>query len=149
MKYILWAAGIAALLFAVYASWSAFGPVHVVAIGQRIQHDDFFFTVQHVTAVPGPAGTRYTVSILVENQAKRVPYTWRDGITVIRDADGKTYAPVSSGTFTLDAGESRTARVAFLLPANVRGPALRFWDGIFMGDALNGVRYAHEEVALQ
>jgi hypothetical protein len=35
------------------------------------------------------------------------------------------------------------------VPANSSRPMLRFWDGVFMGDALNGVAYAHAAVPLR
>lgn len=145
---------LAVLLLVGYAGWTRFRPPYPVAIGTPIRHDDFLFTVTDVRrrAVPG-GGASYRVSVKVENQAKVVPYRWRDDIAYVRafDAQGfghDFFAKPTSG-FTLAPGESRIAHLEFAVPAGMSSANLRFWDGIFMGDAFNGAAYVKAIVPLE
>lgn len=124
------------------------GPTENVAIGQPIRHDDFLFTVERVTRESRVDGVRYHVAILVQNQALRVDYRWRNDIAYVTDRRGVRYRPTSSGQFVLGPGESRTAGLTFDLPRDARDVKLQFWDGIFMGDALNGGAYANARIVL-
>ena len=150
-KWVLragFAAPAALALAAAYVT-NVFGPVYEVARGTAIRHDDFSYTVTGVTRRPRyPRHQRYTVTIVVENRAMRVGYVWRDNIAYVRDGRGPRYAPVSRGTFTLAPGVRRTVALEFDLPDTVRHPQLRFWDGIYMGDVFNAVRYAKAGVPL-
>ncbi len=138
-----------AALIAAYCCWCAFGPVRRVALGQPIRHDDFVFTVERVTRAAQTNGAaRYTVMVLVQNEALRVPYEWNDGTAYVIDARGRRYAPVTGESFTLGAGQSRVARIEFRLPSEARKPVMRFWDDVLMGDALDGNAYGRSAVAL-
>lgn len=137
-----------------YAVWTRFRPPYPVAIGTPIRHDDFLFTVTDVRRreLPG-GGASYAVAVNVENQAKAVNYQWRDGIAYVRAFDAQGYGhnffPTSNGSFTLAAGESRIAHLQFFVPAGMSSANLRFWDGIFMGDAFNGAAYVKAIVPLE
>ena len=91
---------------------------------------------------------QYTAAILVQNQARRVGYPWRDSIAYLADASGTRYRPSSKGAFSLAPGESRVAHVVFNIPANGAGVVLRFWDGIFMGDAFDANVYGRTAVRI-
>ena len=132
----------------VYVVGSAAKPAQQIAIGDPIRHDDFLFTVQRIAQRHSRGMTHYDVAILVQNQAVRVDYHWRDAIAYVTGSEGQRYRPTSDGEFVLAPGESRTANVQFDIPAFVRGASLRFWDGIFMGDALNGGAYAKAAIVL-
>ena len=151
MNWKVWAGAVFAVgaLAAAYGSWSAFGPVRRVAIGQAIRHDDFVFTVRRVSRAAQPDGrVRYVVDVEVQNQAMQVSYRWSDSTAYVEDAARHRYAPASDGAFDLPAGQTQVAAVQFMLPANVKDPALRFWDGIFMGDAFDANAYGRTAVTL-
>lgn len=140
-----------ALLAAVaaYSAWCSFGPVRRLSLGQPIRHDDFLFTVERVHRLAQMNGAmRYTITVLVQNQALRVPYAWNDGIAYVVDARGRRYVPLSAGSFTLEAGQSRAAHIEFQLPSGANRPLLRFWDGMFMGDVFDANAYGRTAVAL-
>jgi len=146
---ILGGAAAAALVVTSYAVWSFTRPGPLVSMHTPIRHDDFLFSVNATRSTPHSAGVnRLSLDVLVVNQAKRVNYDWRDTIAFVEDVDGKRYDPVSTETFTLAPGESRIATVTFDVPASIRQPVVRFWDGIYMGDAFNGGAYARTRVSI-
>ena len=137
------------LALAAYAFWSAFRPVQLAAIDQPIRHDDFLFSVRHVTRKAATGGkVLYTVDVVVENQAVRVPYRWDDSIVYVTDAREHRYAPLTAAAFTIDPGQSGYSAVQFELPQGAAAPTLRFWDGILMGDVLDGAAYVRTGVPL-
>lgn len=148
MKYGLIAIALAAIAVVGYVAYSAAGPTHLISIGQPIRHDDFLFTVKRIHIQPLGETTRYDVSILVENQALRVPYHWTDDIAYVTGDSGRRYAPTTNGSIDLPPGRSAVVDIAFQIPRSEHRPLLRFWDGVFMGDALNGVAYAKARIAL-
>jgi len=143
-KAFMGGAAAAALVVTSYAVWSFARPGPVVALRTPLRHDDFLFSVNGANS----RGRHVTIDILVVNQARRVDYAWRDSIAYLQDDRGNRYAPVSRHSFELAPGASRTAHVAFDVPVDARGLGVRFWDGIFMGDALDGALYARSLVAL-
>ena len=146
---ILGGAAVAAFVVTSYSVWSFTRPGPLVGMRTPIRHDDFLFSVNGTRTSPAPNNEHHLlVDVLVVNQAKRVDYEWRDTIAFIEDADGKRYDPVSHNTFSLQPGESRTATVSFLVPRMIREPVVRFWDGIYMGDAFNGGAYARTRVSI-
>ena len=150
-KWVLRAAfaALSVLILAAAYVLSVFGPVYEVARGQSIRHDDFFYTVTAVARRPRDSRhDRYVVTVVVENRSMRVGYSWRDRIAYVRDGRGPRYAPVSQGTFTLAPGVRRTVALEFDLPNTMRHPLLRFWDGVYLGDVFNAVRYAKAGVPL-
>jgi hypothetical protein len=166
MKVLLLVVLLAALLFAsLYAVFTASRPVRLLAIGQRVQHDDFFLSVSALRRVKRiddttARGTFYVVRINVENRAKRVPYSWHNTIAYVVDTAGRRYAPDAAGQRAFDraarrqpeseipAGQSRLYDVVFDLPREAEKPVLQFWDGVLMGDAFDGVAYAKAKIRL-
>ena len=146
VSWVLLLTAIAALgVVGGYATVCVYGPVREVAIGTPIRHDDFFFTM---TNVARSGGAHYDVTVLVQNRARRVDYEWRDTIAYVQVGGGKRYAPVSDARFIIGPGVSREAHVAFELPAGAKDVDLRFWDGIFMGDAFDAAAYSRTAVRL-
>jgi|GEM_PF-1282045 len=155
----LWYAvfGVAALVVVLVASLAAFMYFHtpyVVAIGTPIRHDDFLFTVTQIHGNKLADGTaRYRASVEITNEAKVVDYQWRDSIAYVRAFDaagfGHNFFPLSSASFTLPAGQKRTVHLEFHVPRGLSSAHLRFWDGIFMGDAFNGGAYGKAIVPLE
>jgi hypothetical protein len=149
--------GVAALVLVLVAGLAAFMYFHtpyVVAFGTPIRHDDFLFTVTQLrrkTLTDGAA--HYRVAIDVKNEAKRVDYQWRDSIAYVRAFDDRGFGhdifALTHGSFILPAGQSRTATLEFRVPAGLSSANLRFWDGIFMGDAFNGGAYGKAIVPLE
>jgi len=142
------------LLGAGFTACAVIRTPYVVAVGTPIQHDDFFFTVTAIDRRRQADGSaHYRVSVRVQNQAKVVDYQWRDNIAYVRAFDragyGHDFFPVTHGSFTLRAGEGRTADLAFDIPPGYSSANIRFWDGVFMGDALNGAAYGKAIVPLE
>jgi hypothetical protein len=148
------AAAIVVLLAAGFVVWAIPRIPHVVAVGTPIRHDDFLFTVTQIRRSRLANGTaHYRVAVRVQNEAKIVNYQWRDAIAYVRAFDaggfGHNFYPVTHGSFILPAGDERAANLEFLVPSGFSSANLRFWDGIFMGDAFNGGAYGREIVPLE
>ncbi len=119
--------------------------------GTRIRHDDFAFTVRHVTRATGSTAQSLAVEILVENDAKRVDYAWSPTIVYLEDASGTRFKPDlgnSTPSLTLAAGQSATVTVRFALPKPASDLRLGFLDGVLMGDVFDFMRYARTRVRL-
>ncbi len=155
IRYAIFAAvALVVLIGGAFAACSVIRPPIVVAVGTPIQHDDFFFTVTAIHRGKVADGSaHYRVSVRVQNQAKVVEYLWRDTIAYVRAFDsrgfGRDFSPVTHATFILQAGEKRTAKLVFYIPPGYSSANLRFWDGVFMGDALNGAAYGKAIVPLE
>jgi hypothetical protein len=81
---------------------SGAGPEHVVAVGDRIRHDDFDYSVRKVERAEriGPraaAGLFYIVTFQVENRARRVDHAWNDAIAYLVDEHGRTFESDPAG----------------------------------------------------
>jgi hypothetical protein len=158
MRKIWYAAGgaaaLALLLVVGFAAWAIPRIPHVVAVGTPIQHDDFFFKVIQTKRRQLPDRTAlYHVAVVVRNGAKMVDYQWRDAIAYVRAFDdrgfGHDFYPLTHRSFILRAGSARTTELEFRIPPGFSSANLRFWDGIFMGDAFNGGAYSREIVPLE
>jgi hypothetical protein len=137
-----------------FAAWVYVRVPYVVAVGTPIRHDDFLFTVTAIQRGRLPDGVaQYRVAVRVQNQAKVVNYHWRDTIAHVRAFDsagfGRDFLPLTNGSFLLRAGEERTAHLTFDVPSGYSSANLRFWDGTFMGDALNGGAYGKAIVPVE
>jgi hypothetical protein len=137
-----------------FTAWAFVRTPYVVAVGAPIRHDDFLFTVTAIQRGRLPSGTaQYRVAVRVQNRAKIVDYQWRDTIAHVRAFDsagfGRDFLPLTNGSFRLRAGQERTAQLTFEVPAGYSSANVRFWDGIFMGDALNGAAYGKAIVPLE
>jgi hypothetical protein len=158
MRKIWYAAGGAAVVIALlvvgFAAWAIPRVPHVVVVGTPMRHDDFLFTVVQIRRSRLPNGTAlYRVAVRIQNEAKIVNYEWRDNIAYVRAFDdggfGHDFYPVTHGEFILPASDERTANLQFLVPRGFSSANLRFWDGIFMGDAFNGAAYGKDIVPLE
>ena len=149
--------------------WLNGGPsTHVVAIGEPIQQDDFFYTVAGVTKAKsiGSGGNRavahgvfYVTTIEVANKAVRVDYRWDPSIVYVVDGAGHKYQmsleaqraldPARRQSLIIPAGGSARYQVAFDLPDRADHPALAFSNGILMGDVFNGGAYMKARVPLE
>lgn len=141
-------AGIVVVLAVLLYARTVFGPVYSVAIGTPIRHDDFTFTVRSVRNQQAKRARTYEVVVDIENQARVVNYSWNDRIAYVRDGRGPRYYSQESRSVAIAPGQTARVRLHFVVPETLHSPQLRFWDGVFMGDALNGVRYARAAVAL-
>lgn len=153
-RWYLAAAAIIVLLGGAFAAWAFMRTPYVVAVGTPIRHDDFLFTITAIHRSRLADGTaRYRVAVLVQNQAKIVGYRWRDAIAYVRAFDnggfGHDFFSSTHESFALRAGEERTAHLTFDIPPGYSSANLRFWDGIFMGDALNAAAYGKAIVPLE
>jgi len=165
---ILAAAAGAAVLLAAYLWLASAQPPRVVAMGQPIQQDDFFYTVAGVSKAKsiGAGETRvnargvfYVATIDVENKAIRVDYRWDPSIVYVVDAGGRTYQMSVEAQRALDAAKRQSLivpaggqeryQVAFDLPDRVDHPALAFSNGILMGDVFDGAAYMKARVPLE
>jgi hypothetical protein len=131
-----------------YAIWSFARPAHAVGFGERIRHDDFLFSVEGARRAPRGDASIVSVDVLVVNQAKRVGYEWRDSIAYLTDDRGTRYGSESDGTYEIAPGNELRRTVRFRVPRDAANLSLHFWDGVFMGDALDGVAYAKTYVPL-
>ena len=127
---------------------------YTVAVGAPIRHDDFLFTVTGIHRTRLADGTaQYRVTVLVQNRAKVVGYQWRDSIAYVRAFDhggyGHNFFSATHGSFVIRAGDERTSNLTFDVPPGYSSANLRFWDGIFMGDAFNGGAYGNAIVPLE
>ncbi len=166
-RIIVAIAGAGALL-AGYLWLNAGPPTRVVAMGQPIQQDDFFYTVAAVTKAKSigagetlarPHGVFYIATIEVENKALRVDYRWDPSIVYVIDGGGHKYQMSVEGQRALDAahrqsliipaGGSEHYQVAFDLPDRADHPALAFSNGILMGDVFDGAAYMKARVPLE
>jgi hypothetical protein len=165
---ILVAAASAVALLAGYL-WLNAGPsTRVVAMGEPIQQDDFFYIVAGVSkaksigsgeTVALAHGVFYVATIEVANKALRVDYRWDPSIVYVIDADGRKYQMSVEGQRALDAahrqiliipaGGSQSYQVAFDLPDRADHPALAFSNGILMGDLFDGAAYMKARVPLE
>lgn len=141
------------LLVMTLAVWAKVRTPYVVTLGTPIQHDDFFFTVTRIEPQRLSGGSvLYRVTVNVRNAAKVVNYRWRDSIAHVRAFDaggfGHDFFSETAGSFTLTPGDSRDAVLLFRIPGTVSSPGVYFWDGVGMGDALDGVAYAKAVVPL-
>jgi hypothetical protein len=156
VKRTIWllVAGAIVIAAAGLAAFAVARTPYVVAVGSPIRHDDFLFTVTAVHRTRLADGTaQCRVAVLVQNQAKVVDYQWRDSIAYVRAFDnggyGHNFFSTTHGSFVIRAGEERTANLTFDVPRGYSSANVRFWDGIFMGDALDGGAYGKAIVPLE
>ena len=103
-------------------------------------------------------GTFYIVTIRVDNDAKRVGFTWDERIPHIVDEGGTRYDKSPDGQAALDAtvkphftvspGQSGSFEAVFDVPDGIQRPVLALDNGILMGDIFNLVEYRRVGVVL-
>ncbi len=128
----------------------------IVAVGEPVRQDDFLYTVTSVSTKRAHASTVYAVTLRVDSQARRVDYRWSDDNAYVTDDSGRRYV---SSTSTADAATDESASpvppggtgvftLDFELPNDARSPMLHYWNGIMMGDVLDGAAYARVAIPL-
>ncbi|MBL8017490.1 MAG: hypothetical protein JNK43_09485, partial [Ignavibacteria bacterium] len=68
----------------------------VLNIGDKLQHDDFFYSVQKVMKTPDfvgkkADGTYYVIMFKVQNDAKRTEHEWNRNVLYVVDENGREY----------------------------------------------------------
>ncbi len=140
----------------------------LLAAGQTLQFDDFFFTLVDAKR-PGPIETgaelaadpmvHYVVTLKIDNRAMRVPFRFSDqSLAVIEQSEGRRYyvnaadqkaqddaaGNHSAGPIFLKAGESATREYIFRVPASVVAPRMRIapggWSGLIIDRLLTGTK---------
>jgi len=146
------AAGILALGGFAFVWFAESTPIEVSS-GTRVRHDDYAFILDRVALKTQTDGSRaVAVTLRVENDAKRVAYVWQASTAYAVDSAGRHYAAdrqASSAARSIPAGERATVGLVYRVPADASDLHLAFWDGILMGDVLDGVRYARLRLPLQ
>jgi len=159
------AVGVAALL--------PLGRVRVVQIGQPVRFDDFYYTVREVKrstlaepprASNSKAQVEYTVTLTIDNRAKRVPYRFLENWLVLWDIHrpDRVYHVASDrlrerrdaiaskhlDPLILKAGESATQDYVFLVPADVFAPRIKLVTGGRIGETLDKLLGEYTEFQL-
>ena len=98
-------------------------------LNTSVRFDDFDFQVKNVQITPVVSNGRlsYTVTLQVDNRAKRVPFTFDERRVVVRDSAGRSFRtipPVSTPS-VLPAGSNATFDLRFDLPADISTPRMR------------------------
>jgi hypothetical protein len=154
---------VALLVMAVFATRRN----RTLGLGQTIQYDDFFFTVEQVDRLSGSRGSAsspglddFLVRLRIDNRAKRVPYQFRGDSLVFVDISrneagirpvaerlpsGENSAP---RTHELKAGESITADYLFRLPPDLNRFRLRVSSSGPIGDLLEWLVFGRQEFRL-
>jgi hypothetical protein len=162
--------GLAVLITALLA----IGRVRVVKVGQTVRFDDFYYTIREVkrstpVALSGtsssPGQVEYTVTLTIDNRAKRVPYRFEHNWLILWDVHAPTrfYRVASdrcrahSGAtgskyvdpLILNAGESATQDYVFVVPADVVTPRVKLMSGGRLGETLDRLLGEYTEFQLQ
>ncbi len=153
MNALLRVALIGLALIAIVITYVRSLPMDIVPIGQAVRQDDFTYTVTRVLKERTADTVSYVVTIRVNNDAKRVDYRWSDDTVFVTDAAGRRYRAAAPTTPAADRapispGASAAYDLTFDLPADAKNPMLRYWNGILMGDVLDGLAYTRTAVAL-
>jgi hypothetical protein len=140
----------------------------LLAAGQTLQFDDFFFTLVDAKR-SGPLDTgpdlaadpmvRYVVTLKIDNRAKRVPFRFSDqSLAIIEQTEGRRYYVNAADQkalldavgdhppdpLFLKAGESATREYIIRVPAGVVAPRMRIapggWGGLIIDRLLMGTK---------
>ncbi len=156
---------------AVYIPYVLTRPEKIIGLGDKIRHDDFFYSVVNVKTLKkigegekrvAARGTFYIVTLKVENHAIRVSHEWDISMAYVEDESGNKHLPFAEGQEAWDEtqgvknaarhitphGASETADIVFDLPGDVKNPGLRIWKDVLMGDLFDGVAYRKVKVQL-
>lgn len=140
----------------------------IIPVGEKTQHDDFFYTIEKVekTGMLGgqkkASGVFYIVSFNCRNNAKRVEHTWKNDVAFITDNNGNIYENdiVAQKTlnqirpfgfkesYTTKAGESESTVMVFDVPVSISEPCIKFRGDFLMGDLFDGNQFKNTKVKL-
>jgi hypothetical protein len=139
----------------------------VLNTGERIQHDDFEYSVQDVKKLErigtvNANGYFYMVTFQVENKAKRVDHEWTNSTAYLVDGTGKVYenSPELQRNlqgilnFTLKdkyvtpAGKTESTVLVFEVPAAPQELFLKVRGGFLMGDLFDGNQFKNTKIKI-
>lgn len=143
------------------------GEEKVLNVGDKLQHDDFFYSVQKVMKTPDfvgkkADGTFYVVMFKVQNDAKRTEHEWNRNVLFVVDENGKEYENNAElqkeysrinyeeyrDSYKTPAGSSDSAVVVFELPNSVKQPFIKYRGDFLMGDLFTGNAFKNSKVKL-
>ena len=117
-----------------------------------IRFDDFDFQVNNVkiTAADSNGRVNYTVTLHIDNRAKRVPFTFDERRVVVRDSLGRSFltVPPAAAPSILPAGSNATFDLRFDLPADISTPRMRVLASGPVGDVLEFLIFGDKEFSL-
>jgi hypothetical protein len=139
----------------------------VIAVGERIHHDDFEYSVQHVQRANrvgevAAHGQFCIVMFQVENRARRVEHGWGNDVAYLVDEEGRRYENDGQAQKALNAanpfgykdwhatpaGAVETTVMVFDLPADVKDAYLKVRGWPLMGDVFDLNQYQRTKVKL-
>lgn len=139
----------------------------VLNIGDKLQHDDFFYSVQKVMKTPDfvgkkADGTYYVIMFKVQNDAKRTEHEWNRNVLYVVDENGREYENKAElqkeysrinyeeyrESYKTAAGKSDSAVVVFELPNSVKQPYIKYRGEFLMGDLFSGNAFKNSKVKL-
>ncbi len=161
-KIILFSYMLALIIFAQCSSNDK-----TLAVGEKVQHDDFFYSVEKVSnsntiGDKKTNGLYYIVTFKVQNDAKKVDHEWKNDISFVTDENGIVYENnielqklLNSRSlfgfkesYSTKAGESETTEFIFDIPLTVKQPYLKYRGDFLMGDMFDGNQFKNSKIKL-
>ncbi len=155
------------MMAAVLLITSCSGDEKILNIGDKLQHDDFYYSVQKVMKSPDFVGKKadgmfYVVMFKVQNDAKRTEHEWNRKVLYVVDENGKEYEnklelqkeysrinyEEYKENYKTAAGSSDSAVVVFELPNSVKQPYIKYRGDFLMGDLFSGNTFKNSKVKL-
>lgn len=139
----------------------------ILKVGDKLQHDDFFYSVQKslktkefVTAKAN--GDFYVLMFKVQNDAKRVDHNWKRDVVYVVDESGREYENLPQlemeyaninyekyrESFVTKPGTSDSTVLVFDLPENVKEVYVKYRGDFLMGDLFDGNKFKNTKVKL-
>lgn len=146
---------------------SCSGDEKTLAVGDKVQHDDFFYSIQkvmktHDFVTKKSEGIFYVVMFKVQNDAKKVEHEWTNNVVYVVDENGKEYENNSElqkefsrinyeqykDKHVTAAGTSDSTVMVFDIPLNVKQPYVKFRGGFLLGDLFDGNQFKNSRIKL-
>lgn len=143
------------------------GTPKTLNVGDKLKHDDFFYSIQKVMKTPDfvgskSRGTFYVVMFKVQNDAKRVEHPWDRNVVYMVDENGKEYEnnielekeysrinyEQFKDKFVTAAGTSDSTVLVFDIPNNVKEPYIKYRGDFLMGEMFDGNQFKNSKVKL-
>lgn len=136
----------------------------VLNIGDKLQHNDNYYSVQKVMKTPDfvgkkADGTYYVIMFKVQNENKSTDHEWNRNVLYIVDENGREYENKAElqkeysrinyeeyrESYKTAAGKSDSAVVVFELPNSVKQPYVKYRGdsgigGFFGGNAITNTK---------
>ena len=138
-----------------------------LGVGDKVQHDDFFYTVEKVSTSntigdKKATGMFYIVTFKVQNDAKKVDHEWKNDVAYVIDENGKVYENNTEmqkilnlmtsfgfkNSYITKAGTSETTQFIFDIPLTVKQPYLKYKGDFLMGDMFDGNQFKNSRIKL-